>query len=153
SLEPFPFVHTPQQVILSKSTSRNDVRRLFDILADSSHLSGRIEELYLWDSTTTTADLEQLPELPLLARLELDRTPVDDGCTAALARFPRLQSLSLADTAIGDGALAVMPSLPKLHSLDLSGTQVTEEGLRSLPHLSSIRWIDLRLTPAVTSHW
>ena len=85
--------------------------------------------------------LTPLASLPLLTRLVLEESPIDD--LAPLASLVRLQHLSIHHSHARD--LRPLARLTDLRDLDLSCTQVTD--LTPLQSLQSLQKLDLTATP------
>jgi uncharacterized protein (TIGR02996 family) len=138
------------------------LRRLLqqaEVLAGLTHL-----QLYFRGEVEDFVRFIQLPQLQLLAHLDLSYCVITDEGVAALARSPhlgRLTALGLSGNAVTDAGiqeLASSPYLCRLTTLTLSGNPIGDEGAEMLarsPNLANLKSLslfqqtgDVRLGPA-----
>jgi hypothetical protein len=135
-----------------------------------AHLGGMIwlDELGLgWTPLRT---LKELPHLPALTRISLDRTGLRDEDLPHLARCPRLrrvvldrtrltgktldtlarlehlEELVLTDSPVTDAGVARLAGAPKLRNLRLGGTQLTDGCFPHLARLKALEAVSLNKT-------
>jgi hypothetical protein len=83
--------------------------------------------------------LERLNQMKSLEYLSLAGAAVKDSAIRELPVLPRLKTLGLDRTLIGDDALDAVAKQPALETLWLDGTQVTSAGLKKLTPLASLK--------------
>ncbi len=102
-----------------------------------------LQALSVADSPFTDADLQQLSGLTQLARLDLEKTNVNNP--AIWPAFP-LTKLDLDDTLIKDEDAAALASYTNLEELSLKFTELTDNGFRELVALKRLKSLGLRGT-------
>lgn len=119
------------------------------IIADLALLKGihGLQELRLIDCGLDDHKLTQLPAMPTLKRLVLDRNDIRaPGVFYLCTTHEQLEELDLACPNVETAALIPMPKLAKLQRLSLAGSAVTDPGLKHLAKLTTLEALDLRGT-------
>jgi Leucine rich repeat len=99
----------------------------------------RIQELNLYATDFTDADLERLRGLPDLHTLNLSATKITDAGLATLRSLPNLRILYLSEAQVTDAGLQHLKGLPNLKDLSLFRTRVTDEGLALLGGMKNLQ--------------
>lgn len=119
----------------------NLTRTKTDDLALSHLAQVGVAELNLSDTNITGSGLKQL-NLPMLAKLQLDRTPLKETFLADLSAATSLRHLSLIDvpiTSLGIESLARATSTGSmmwLSELDITGSRVDDSAIKQLKQLN-----------------
>lgn len=106
--------------------SRANIVPSAEAITAISSVRERVVELSFAGLTLDAAVLAELPELPALERLHLERTNSDDDMLVILDRMPKLAYLNLHTTNVGDSIFDHARGLANLERLALYGTNVTD---------------------------
>ena len=109
------------------------------------YLAG-LQELDLYRTQLTDAELVSLQGLTGLQKLNLAETQVTDAGVAHLKGLNGLRELSLGQTQVTDAGVAHLKSLTGLQKLYLWRTKVTDAGLAHLKGLTGLRDLNLHST-------
>lgn len=90
--------------------------------------------------------LAQITDLPILERLNLSGTQIDDQAIEAITRFPKLRELRIANTHVSNQHLAKLAELELLVHLDLRQTKIDGESLEVLATLPKLETLILAET-------
>jgi hypothetical protein len=103
----------------------------------------KLQNLNLYATEFTDADLQRGTGLAELNTLNLSATRVTDAGLAALANFPSLHTLQLNETQISDAGLRMLRGLPNLRRLSLYDTRITDDGLAELAAMKKLEKLTL----------
>jgi hypothetical protein len=102
-------------------------------LAFASLPTGTLKALHLTDTKISGAELSQLPPMPNLETLKLNRLNADDDTVESLALYPHLRHVELDATPLTDAGLRrLFELLPALERVEARNTAVTAETAREL---------------------
>ncbi|MDP6447339.1 MAG: hypothetical protein QGG36_14455 [Pirellulaceae bacterium] len=90
--------------------------------------------------------LKYFGDLPLLERVSLIDTTVDDEALLSLAALIRLREVLVLNAPITDKGVARLKELPQLEKLWLAGTGISNEGLKHLTPIVSLKHLNLNGT-------
>jgi hypothetical protein len=90
----------------------------------------RLEKLYL--CTTSVTSIEHLKNLPMLKKLDLRDSPIDDVGLEQISGLQGLETLWLSGTKITDASIPRLATLKSLKYFDVDGTRITPEGAKRL---------------------
>ncbi len=94
--------------------------------------------------------LADLPELPLLEGLDLQRSQIQDRDLRRLARLPHLKALSLAYSNVTGDGLAELRRMPALEELEIDAKMLSEAGLKMLAECKFLK--SLHIVPEYAIH-
>jgi len=108
------------------------------------HLPLGLETLDLTDTSVQADLLQDLPDLPYLKELRLNRMAVGDSVVEVLGRYPLLRHLEIDSTAISDEGLRRLLELnPALERIEMRGATASTESSSDLagayPGLTVVR--------------
>jgi internalin A len=108
---------------------------------------GNITEVSLARTWATDADVERVPAIKTLKKLDLSLTYVSDKGAEAVGKATQLEELNLFTAEfITDAAIAFLRGNTNLRVLNLRGTDVTDTSLEYVSHLSNLRSLDISFT-------
>jgi len=108
-----------------------------------------VEVSWAHNAEITTDDLRWLADFPMLDKLNLNNTNVDDAGLEQIAERTSLTHVLLENCkTMTDRGLAHVGKLPNLESLRLMNTRCSDEGVRQhVPHLLRLKYLDVSGIP------
>ena len=101
------------------------------MIRDLNSMNQQITALKFTGLPITDQTLKNIPALPNLEKIQLEKTRISDEGLAELNKFPKLETVSLYSTNISDDGLKTLTN-NNLKKINLWNTKVSQQGIRSL---------------------